>query len=67
MVKFSITILSNDDMMFLGVDDGQFGKIIAHEIPLIREAFNRKYYSLLMNYIFSRSKVCMVINQIIHF
>jgi hypothetical protein len=28
--------------VFLGVDDGQFGKIIAHEIPLIREAFNRK-------------------------
>jgi hypothetical protein len=26
----------------LGVDDGQFGKIIAHEIPAIREAFNRK-------------------------
>jgi hypothetical protein len=27
---------------FLGVDDGQFGKIIAHEIPAIRQAFNRK-------------------------
>lgn len=30
-------------MVFLGVDDGQFGKVVAHEIPLIREAFNRKY------------------------
>ncbi|CAF3412997.1 unnamed protein product [Rotaria socialis] len=26
-----------------GVDDGQFGKIIAHEIPAIRDAFNRIY------------------------
>ena len=28
---------------FSGVDDGQFGKVIAHEIPLIREAFNCVY------------------------
>ncbi|CAF1492555.1 unnamed protein product [Rotaria sp. Silwood1] len=26
-----------------GVDDGQFGKVIAHEIPAIIEAFNRIY------------------------
>ena len=29
--------------VFLGVDDGQFGKIIAHEIPAIRQAFNGKF------------------------
>lgn len=27
-------------IFYLGVDDGQFGKIIAHEIPSIRQAFN---------------------------
>ena len=27
----------------LGVDDGQFGKVIAHELPLIRQAFDRTY------------------------
>ncbi|CAF2716662.1 unnamed protein product [Rotaria sp. Silwood2] len=26
-----------------GVDDGQFGKVIAHEIPAIRQAFDRIY------------------------
>jgi hypothetical protein len=26
----------------LGVDDGQFGKILAYEIPKIRQAFDRK-------------------------
>ncbi|CAF5184157.1 unnamed protein product, partial [Rotaria sp. Silwood1] len=26
-----------------GVDDGQFGKVIAHEIPAIVKAFNRIY------------------------
>jgi hypothetical protein len=43
--------------MFLGVDDGQFGKVIAHEIPAIREAFNRKYlssiYTIVLNVNFS--------------
>jgi len=41
----------------LGVDDGQFGKVIAHEIPAIREAFNRKYlssiYTIVLNLNFS--------------
>lgn len=42
MVKFFIEFLQELNVIFLGVDDGQFGKVIAHEIPLIRQAFNRK-------------------------
>jgi hypothetical protein len=37
---FFFSLMNLSDV--LGVDDGQFGKVISHEIPLIREAFNRK-------------------------
>ena len=37
------------------MDDGQFGKIIAHEIPAIREAFNRKLIDFIL---ISTIKLC---------
>lgn len=40
--KVFVMFVSMIECDVLGVDDGQFGKVIGHEIPLIREAFNRK-------------------------